>query len=326
MAKQLVLKPTNNPVSFVATIEQEINTLREKKKDWLNLVGGKLSQVGEVTNIAVLIEAGTLYLVSEMWPDIPLEQTAEWGNDFYKWAAMYTQRSAVIPSKSTINNKIGVWRDYFSEHAVINPPPTVYREIGDPDNPEAEPEVQEFEGDLSTVSYSKLLIARGPAKRDELDEDAWADLLDPNTRVKELKNTIKKAAAEFAGEDQTEDNGDEDRKKTITNGAHFFEESGILYLTKDDHTVGIAQFIGENSEHPLYKTGVERVLRVFGLEPDADVLKRDVTIDPDLPPIMWQDEDIVLNFDGIRLARMDKIRARTLANTIIAVLDGDMEV
>ena len=228
--------------------EEIVSKPADYQTEWLKNLGGILTDWYDTENFSQMMQCKILLKVWLIWDrdhnefNVALREEAKnpWEGDFYQWARAYTRSRSEEPSDTTIWNKISTYRDWvgidlkIDEEKRLTLKPTIeYSEDFQP----------EF------VDYSKLLIARGSARRGELDEAAWEALQDPTVTCTRLKKFLP----------NVQSNGSESTFR-------FFHEDGVIKVYEDGHVEELFMVLLENSGNPLFNKGAGRIFKAAGLE------------------------------------------------------------
>lgn len=217
-----------------------------KQKEWLISIGEELQKLEEKSNKAKLDQCKILYEVHEIWDEIEFEVQGFWDYDYFHWAASYTQNDAVsVPDKSTIRNKIYVWRDFMSEEATIEVPEVVKvlkrNETGKPiGDGSAKYHWVEVETNLRNIPYTKLIHIRKTALDDKMTEELWGMVFDNRIRVAKLQAKLQGLEPDNKG--------------------FLSEDEGIVSIKKDGDERVLAVIYFED-EDDLWKEGIEQLLK-----------------------------------------------------------------
>jgi hypothetical protein len=144
----------------------DVDIAAPQTKQDLELLGESLSDMDTIKNLGTMYQAKILYHVHKNWQFIDTQITGFWQYDFYNWAKSFTQNDQSLPHKSTIDNKIAVYRDWIAEELIEAPK------------------------DISNVPYTKLLYARTIAKSGHMTAELWQMLYD-DTPAKTFQAKIK---------------------------------------------------------------------------------------------------------------------------------------
>jgi hypothetical protein len=218
----------------------------EEQKGWLIDIGGSLKALQGEENKAKLDQCKILYEVHKIWDEVDTEVKGFWNYDFFDWAATYTQNDAVsLPDKSTILNKIYVYRDFMSEEATIEIPKKVkVLRLNEADKPvgdgSAEHHWEEVDTpDLRKIPYTKLVRIRRVAIDDEMTDELWNMVFDKSCSVKKLTAQIKGLE--------------------LPDG-FLVESEGLVSYRKDGEERLVAVIYFED-EDDIWKEGVEKLLK-----------------------------------------------------------------
>ena len=251
-------------VTKTKTVQQLTDNLCNKSIDgldyngqaeWLSDMGSHLQGWEVVVDLSIMSQCKILYTVYKHWTNESLmkEVTSRWGYDFYKWAKAHTKQRSLEPSQNTIENKITVYRDYIAEGKVEKPGIVFIPKrddkgkIIDDSNDEGWIELRDKEIDFGMCDYSKLLVARGTARKNDMTPEAWTSLFDPYETVEDLKHKLDGIR-----------NGDSTHDKS--DNFHLFERDGIIYASKNGETCPICVILFDEKENPLWYMGLDQLL------------------------------------------------------------------
>lgn len=213
----------------------------EEQTQWLTNLGSVLTDWYDTENFSSMMQCKILYRVWLDWDRSnneegkAIRESAKnpWEGDFYKWAKSYTRSRSEEPSDTTIWNKISVYRDWVGLKT---------------DNFEIPPVIEYQNGfNPQIIDYSKLLIARGAAKRGELDENAWDALENPEVTCERLKRFLP--------------NSSTSKSSNLT----FFEEYGILKAHENGKVIEIFEILTENIHDELFIKAASRIFKCAGI-------------------------------------------------------------
>ncbi len=235
-----------------------------KQLDWLYKVGQTIRGWEDISDFSLMREAELLYWVNWRWEHSDVterlhpEATSKWDGDFYKWAKAFTKRRALKePAEITIANKIATFRDWEGEKK-IEAPKSVFIPKRDDKGQIVEGDLkyedawQEVPFDISNIDYGKLLVARGAAKRGEMDCEAWTALVDPYATVGELKEAMQR---------DRDKNGKEDN----TDPLRFYRDGDFIIAHKDGQNVHVLCLLSENADNEVYQDALTHIMAVLGL-------------------------------------------------------------
>jgi hypothetical protein len=220
----------------------------EEQQKLLIELGNHITGWERVKNIANFNINKILYTVWKLWEDntILAGATGHWNYSFYTWATAYMrQRLQYEPAKITIDNRIRVYRDFEAEptieapEVVMIPPRDQQGKIA---SYEPDDWIEVKNPSFSDIEYSKLLVARGTARRGEMTADAWTVLFDPHATVTELKKELLPD------------------KEILKDDFRLFEDNGIVYAYCNGETVGLSQIIEDDKDNPLWERGINQLL------------------------------------------------------------------
>lgn len=217
-----------------------------QQKDWLISIGESLRQLEQKRNKAMLDQCEILYEVHNVWNNVDMGVQGFWDYDYFKWASSYTQNEHVsVPDKSTIRNKIYVWRDFMSDEAVIEVPKKVKvlkrNEAGKPlGDGSASYHWEEIETDLRNISYTKLVYIRKTALEEKMTDELWGLVFDN-------RQTVAKLQAKLQGLE-------------VGSAAYLTENEGIVSVKKEGEERVLAVIYFED-EDDLWKEGIEQLLK-----------------------------------------------------------------
>lgn len=232
-----------------------------EQQEWLDCMGNSLKKWDDLSDFAVMGQAKILYTVWSMWDErhneygmvLSKEATGKWDYDFYTWAKSFSKKRVLRePAEETIDNKITVYRDWVL--GTVPVPSIVFlpkRDAqGNSISTEDENTWEQVDFHPEECDYSKLLVARGAAKKGLMTPDAWTALRDPYATVSELKEAL---------------NGQGTKKHHNPDTFRTWERDGEIYASEEDRTVLIATInFGENDNDPLFKRGVSHLLKASG--------------------------------------------------------------
>lgn len=244
------LQKIDDTISLLGQVET-ITELEPKTQEiWLLALGHVLMDWESLTDMTIQMENRILYTAASVWNGLSKDATYKWEWDFYTWAKAFTKRRGKDPAKETIDNRITVYRDWIALETIEYP-----HEVDMPERDEAgrpTGQIIKVDFDPAQCDYSKLLVARGTAKRGEMTPQSWSLLMDPHATVRQLEESIGLGAK---GPPQ-DDNAD----------LKFIEEGGIIYGVKFGHEVAIMETLFENDTDPLFKEAVGHIYSMMGLE------------------------------------------------------------
>ncbi len=243
-------------VQLAGNIQIETDNLIEEIKECelteqnvlLRNIGKHLLGWQTVENMALMNQAKILYHIYKLWDDISTEAKSEWSYNFYTWAKQFTRRRSVEPAESTIDNKITVYRDYIAE-GLIEAPQVIYipqRDSSGKLTSKTDDWIT-MSPDFEKCDFSKLLIARGIARKGLMTPDAWTALFDPQATVQQLNRELNIAK----------------NKNTLTeieDDFRLFEDDGIVYACCNGQTIPICQLNLDDMDNLLWKRGINHLL------------------------------------------------------------------
>jgi hypothetical protein len=256
------------------------NTSGAEQLNYFNQLEANLVELQNTKEVIELAEGRIYYEIQKLWKDDKLSPiiTAQYEHGFYRWAVKSSLKGRHQISKTNVQNKIRVYRAWFSDEKTIAPPPEVYDE-----------NENELEFDLNNIPYSKLLLATGAGVAGDLDEDCWYGLASPDIDTDELTRRIRKSKANVNGNDSTNDN----------NGTYIFREGGLVYISDNHFATPFLRILYENNDKPLFQKAIETFLHNYELPLDPDYYEGDEEKDNGNLPTLRQDENgVEISFNG----------------------------
>lgn len=244
------LKKVDDTLSLLDQAEVIVDYPPEIQQTWLLSLGQILMSWEDLTDMTIMIQNRILYITASVWDKFSKDATYKWEWDYYIWAKAFTKRRGKDPAKETIDNRITVYRDWVALETIEYP-----NEVDMPERDEAgrpTGQIIKVDFDPAQCDYSKLLVARGTAKRGEMTPQSWSLLMDPHATVRQLEESIGLGSKE----PPQDDNAD----------LKFIEEGGIIYGVKFGHEVAIMETLFENDTDPLFKEAVGHIYSMMGLE------------------------------------------------------------
>jgi len=263
---------------YIGLLNQLRETSDKAQLDCFNRLETNLIELQNTKEIIEIVEGKIYYEIQKLWDEDKLDAaiTAQYGHDFYQWAVKSSLKGRHQISRTNVQNKIRVYRAWFSEEKTIAPPPTVY------DDNEIE-----LEFELDNIPYSKLLTATGAGVAGNLDENCWYGLTSPEVDNDDLKRRIRKAKL------------DDDSNETKSNHTYIFREGGLIYISDDSFATPFLRILYENNDKPLFRKGVEEFLQNYELPLDPEYFEGDEEKDNGNLPTLRQDENgIDISFNG----------------------------
>lgn len=243
------LQKIDDTISLLGQADDITEYAPEVQQNWLLSLGKVLMDWENLTDMTIQMENRILYTAASIWPGLSKDATYKWEWDFYSWAKAFTKRRGEDPAKETIDNRITVYRDWIALETIEYP-----QEVDMPERDEAgrpTGNIIKVEFDPAQCDYSKLLVARGTARKGEMTPQAWSLLMDSQATVSQLKEAIGK------GKKNPPDDNE---------NLKFVEEGGIIYGVKYGHEVAIMETLFENDTDPLFKEAVSQIYSMMGLE------------------------------------------------------------
>jgi hypothetical protein len=235
----------------------------QDQEAWLEGMGNSLKRWDDLSDFVTMGQAKILYIVWSLWDDrrneycmaISREATSKWSYDFFTWAKSFTKKRTLRePDETTILNKITVYRDWVL--GSIQVPSIVFLpkrdNLGKVISDDREETWEQVEFNPMDCDYSKLLIARGAAKKGEMSPDSWSCLRDPFSTANDLKSSL---------------NGEGTKTHKEVDDFRLWKQDETIYATKDEETIPIAQLLFENEDSELFKRGVNHLLQAAGCKP-----------------------------------------------------------
>jgi len=278
---------------------------------WLLGMGNLLLGLENAEDFTMMSESRVLYTVWKHWEELNVVVKKKWNGDFYKWATSYTKRRANRePARTTIDNKITVYRDWEAE-SVIDCPETVFIPNRDEFGKQVDPTLTgekawvEIPFDPAQIDFGKKLVARGTAKDGMMTPDAWTALCDPFATVDELKSEIK-AAKKPAEENKTD--------VVMRNGLDFtfFEQNGLLYVGMAGTVIAFARILTENKDSPLACRAVEHMLTAIGIKQST----LEDSADMEMPLIQIDDSGVIISKGCDRIGHFNRTEAHEIVNSL----------
>lgn len=243
------LQKIDDSISLLSQAETIVDYPPEVQQNWLLSLGGVLMDWENLTDMTIMMQNRILYTAASIWEGLSRDATYKWEWDYYSWAKAFTKRRGKDPAQETIDNRITVYRDWVAQDLIEYP-----HEVDMPEKDEAgrpTGQIIKMEFDPAQCDYSKLLVARGTARRGEMTPQAWSILADPHATVRQLEEAIglSKPAAPPPEDD-----------------LKFVQEGGIIYGVKFGHECPIMETLFENSKDPLFKEAITHIFNMMGLE------------------------------------------------------------
>lgn len=307
-------------LTVVEDLDRVLMSSPDQQEAWLFMVGDALKHLGSLRSQTLMSEGEILWTVFNVWerPEDIEEGTSylarnalvRWEHDFYTWAGRFTQRSAREPAQRTINNRMAVYRDWVATDTIAHPD-TVPIPVRDPDGEPIPEKWEDIEFDPMQIDFSKLLYARGAARRGDMSPEAWTALTDPYASAADLLRELR----------QPEENDEDDEEIPLS----IFYDNGVFYAQRSGITVAFARLIPEELDSNVARDAVTNLFGVYGLNtPEELILHVDVEIDA---PIASRNADgLLLTTQGQRFALIDDIdQLKLIRSTVDEVLESFYE-
>lgn len=287
--------------------------------EWLLGMGHMLMGWENVSDMTVMTEARILYTVHKAWKDLHEETVVKWEGDFYKWAGAFTKRRAnKEPAKITIDNKIGVYRDWVAEPAVPAPP-HIYVPKRDECGALVDKDLSsegawdERDFDPMQCDFGKLLQARATAKRGMMSEEAWTALFDPCATVSDLQSAIRDSVEKY-------DESNENKNATSSNGIDFsfFEQNGLLYVGAAGVVVAFARLLTENKDSPIARRAMQFMLNAIGVKTSA----LEDELEMQFPIVQIVEDGVIISKGAERIGRFSYDEAAEIVDALQEWING----
>lgn len=227
-----------------------------KQKDWLIELGGQLKELDNLKQLSMMCQCKILYWVRKHWDNVDNEVKGFWDYDYYHWASTFTQNDSVNnPASSTIDNKIGVYKDYIAEPCIQVPKTVKVRKTDISGNPVGdgtkEDDFEEIIPNLMWGNYTKLLHAKKPAKEGLMTDDLWSMVFDSTKSVKSFLKEVKELP---------------------TADLRIIEKDGLVIAYNSEGDSAILTIVNfDDYNNPLWREGIAKLLKPYSHTMELDV-------------------------------------------------------